>query len=51
MLKLNVPLSASMGNLRNLCGRRSAHPDLLHLHLRQVLLQREEEEAEEERED
>lgn len=45
--------SASMGDLCHLCGRRSADPAVLPVHLHQVLLQREEEEAaaEEGRED
>ena len=43
-----VSRSASMGDLRHLRGRRSADSALLSVYLHQVLLQREEEEAEEE---
>ncbi len=43
-----VSRSTSMGDLRHLCSRCSADSDLLSVYLRQVLLQREEEEAAEE---
>ena len=43
--------STSMGHLRHLCGRRSADRVLLPVHLHQVLLPKEEEEAAEEEKD